>query len=126
MCGEDSQDYSSGDILGNGEYIEVGVEVEVERSGAPDLAPAGGEDLRAGTILGGKKGDDVSEDGVREAADLGDVLFLFRKFPPLGSEDHLHYGMVVRWLIGLGKCWTNEKWYLGIAHNTKPNKTPAN
>ena len=108
MCGEDSQDYSSGDILGNGEYIEVGVEVKVERSGAPDLAPAGGEDLRACTILGGKKGDDVYEDGVRDTADVVDVLFLFRKFPPpLGSEDHLHDGMVVRRLIGLGKRWTN-------------------
>jgi hypothetical protein len=69
----------------------------------------GGEDLRAGTILGGKKGDDVSEDGVREAADVVDALFLFRRFPPpLGSEDHLHGdGMVVRRPIGLGKCWSN-------------------
>ena len=52
MCGEDSEDYSGGDIHGNGEYIKVRVEVKVERSGAPDLAPAGGEDLQAPSLVG--------------------------------------------------------------------------
>jgi hypothetical protein len=96
MCGEDAQDYSSGDIPRNGGFIEVGVEVKVERGGAPDLAPAGGEDLRAGTILGGKKGYDVFEDEIREAADVVNALFLFLKFSPLVSEDHLHD----RWWCG--------------------------
>jgi len=83
--------------------IEVEVEVKVDRGGTPDLTPARGEDLRAGTILGGKKGYDVFNDGIREATDVVDALFLFLKLsPPRGSKDDLHGGMVLRRLIGLG------------------------
>ena len=42
----------------------VGAEVQVERSGAPDAAPPGGEDLRAAAVLGGETRDDLAEDGV--------------------------------------------------------------
>jgi hypothetical protein len=43
--------------------------VEVERGGAPEAAPPGGEDLGARAFLGGKERDDFSEDGVGEVAD---------------------------------------------------------
>jgi hypothetical protein len=33
----------------------VVVEVEVERSGAPDVAPLGGDHLRVGDVFGGEK-----------------------------------------------------------------------
>jgi len=56
------------------------MEVDVERSGAPHAAPAGGEHLRAGAGFGGEEGDDVAEDAVGEAADpVGEALFQ----PPL-------------------------------------------
>jgi hypothetical protein len=43
--------------------------VEVERGGAPEAAPPGGEDLGARAFLGGEEGDDFPEDGVGEVAD---------------------------------------------------------
>ena len=64
------------------------IEVDVEWSGAPDVAPAGGEDLRAGAGFGEEKGHDVAEDVVGEVADQVDQeLFLFHS-PLLGSGDH--------------------------------------
>jgi len=65
----------------------VGAEVQVERSGAPDVAPPGGEDLRAGAVLGGEAGDDVAEDGVGKVADAVHALpfpfFFSQSKPPL-------------------------------------------
>jgi len=49
--------------------------VEVERGGAPEMAPPGGEDLGAGGILGGEERDDLTHNGVREAADSVDPIF---------------------------------------------------
>jgi len=51
--------------------------VEVERGGAPEMAPPGGEDLGAGGILGGEERDDLTHNGVREAADSVDPIFFF-------------------------------------------------
>ena len=42
----------------------LAAEVEAERSGGPDVAPPGGEDLRAAAVLGGETRDDLAEDGV--------------------------------------------------------------
>jgi len=44
-------------------------EIEVERGGAPDVAPPGGEDLDADGVGDGEAGDDLAEDAVREDAD---------------------------------------------------------
>ena len=49
--------------------------VEVERGGAPEMAPPGGEDLGAGGILGGEARDDLTQNGVAEAADSVDPVF---------------------------------------------------
>jgi len=49
------------------------VEVEVEGGGAPDVAPLGGDGLCAAAFIGAQEGDDLTEDGVREAADV--VIF---------------------------------------------------
>lgn len=44
--------------------------IEVQRGGAPDVAPTGGEDLKAGGVGDGEAGDDLAaDDAVREAAD---------------------------------------------------------
>lgn len=43
--------------------------LEVEGCRAPEGAPPGREDLGAGTLLGGKEGDDAAQDLVREKAD---------------------------------------------------------
>lgn len=44
--------------------------VEVERGGAPEVSPPGGEDLGACGLLGWEEGDDVAQYGVGEAADV--------------------------------------------------------
>jgi len=36
------------------------VEIQVERGGAPEVAPSGGDGLRAAAILGGQEGDDLA------------------------------------------------------------------
>ena len=46
-----------------------GTKIEVDRGGAPDVAPPGGEDLDADGVGGEEAGDDLIEDGVREDAD---------------------------------------------------------
>ena len=84
MRGEDAREIAGEDAN------EVALEVEVERSGAPQVAPAGGEQLRTGAVFGGEKGHDVSEDAIGEAADpVGEEIFLFQP-PLLGSGDHPH------------------------------------
>ena len=45
------------------------VVAEVERGGAPEVAPPRGQGLRARAVAGGEVGDDGGECGVREAAD---------------------------------------------------------
>lgn len=59
MGGEDA-----GDVAGV-------AQVEVERSGAPEVAPPGGEQLRASGVVGWEAGDDLAEGVVGEEADLG-------------------------------------------------------
>jgi hypothetical protein len=81
--GEDTGDLSHGDEL----PVD---EVDVERSEAPYVAPPRGEHLRAGTILSGEEGDDLTEDGVKQEADAVDELFCFLQ-PPLhclGAHPH--------------------------------------
>ena len=56
MRGEYAGDPAGGNALA--------AEVEAERSGGPDVAPPGGEDLRAAAVLGGETRDDLAEDGV--------------------------------------------------------------
>lgn len=66
MCGKDPRDKAgAGDLALVGEVAAV----EAERRGAPQVAPPGGERLRAGGVLDGEQGDDLAENGVREAAD---------------------------------------------------------
>lgn len=75
-----------GGEAGGGDRPRVGVEsggdggrshssvVEVERSGGPEAAPAGGEGGGAGRVLGGEARDDVAEEQVGEAADAVVVI----------------------------------------------------
>jgi hypothetical protein len=57
--------------------------VKVKRSGAPDVAPSGREDLCSGAFLGGEEGDDVAEDGIREVADaVGTSNPILTQSPP--------------------------------------------
>lgn len=86
--GEDTGGLSHGDEL-------PGYEVDVERSGAPYVAPPRGEHMRAAPILGGKEGDDLTEDGVGQEADVVDELFCFFQPPLHHSGDHSHGGMTV-------------------------------
>jgi hypothetical protein len=88
MRGENARDYAFGDVVG----AEGVIGIDVERSGAPDVAPAGGEHLRAGAVVGREKGDDVAKNAVREAADAVSIFLLFflQSSPPLGSGDHRH------------------------------------
>lgn len=65
--GEDAGHLAEGDGMG---WDGMEAEVQVEGSGAPHVAPPGGEDLRASAVLGGEAGDDVAEDGERKAADV--------------------------------------------------------
>jgi hypothetical protein len=62
--GEDVGD--DADAGGDGRELAV---VEVERGGAPEVAPAGREGLGAGAILDGEEGNDVAEVVVIEEAD---------------------------------------------------------
>ena len=48
MRGENARDYTFGDVVG----AEGVIGIDVERSGAPDVAPAGGEHLRADAVVG--------------------------------------------------------------------------
>jgi hypothetical protein len=48
--------------------------VEVERGGAQEMAPPGGEDLGAGGIPGGEERDHLTQNGVREEADSVDPI----------------------------------------------------
>ena len=57
--------------------------VEVERRGALEVAPPGGEAQRAASFLGGEAGNDLAEDGVWEVADDVDAFF-FLRVPNLG------------------------------------------
>ncbi|CAO2186700.1 unnamed protein product [Urochloa humidicola] len=128
--GEDARDIVGVEPLAS----EVGAcEVEVERTRAPYGAPAGGEDLRAGAVLGGEKGDDVAEDAVGEVADAVDELFHFIPLakpsppPPLGSGGHRRGGLAARRPpaigeseIGVGAAATgpHQKWrdlFLGVS-----------
>jgi hypothetical protein len=90
MRGKNARDYAFGDVVGAEGEIWNDVQIDVERSGAPDVALAGGEHLRAGAVVGREKGDDVAEDAVREAADAVFIFLLFflQSSPPLGSGDH--------------------------------------
>ena len=96
MRGENARDYDFGDVVGAEGVIGIDVQIDVERSGAPDVAPAGGQHLRAGAVVGREEGDDVAENAVREAADAVEALFIFlflfflQSSPPLGSGDHRH------------------------------------
>ena len=65
VCGEDAR-HDGVEVL---PVFAEPVVVEVERGGAPEVAPPGGEDLRAGAFLGGQERDDVLEDAVRKVAD---------------------------------------------------------
>lgn len=44
-------------------------EIQVKRSGAPEMVPPWREGLGTGAVLGGEEGDDLAEDGVGEVAD---------------------------------------------------------
>ena len=66
--GEDAGD----DI--DGENVNA---VEVERGGTPEMAPPGGEDSDVGGILGGEQRNDLTQNGVRKAADSVDPIFFF-------------------------------------------------
>jgi hypothetical protein len=67
-----------GDYLGDGGGWDTGgggdapgsdADLEVERRGAPEVAPPVGDDRRAAAVFGGEEGDDGAEDGVGEPAD---------------------------------------------------------
>ena len=68
------------DVRGQAAGGELTV-VEIERGGAPEVAPPGREDLGAGAVLDGEEGDDVAEVIVVEVADAVD-----------GSSVHLPSG----------------------------------
>ena len=71
--GNDSRHHAGEPVLLVGETTAV----EVERRGAPDVAPPGREDLGAGAVLGAEEGDDLTEDGVGEVADAVDASIIF-------------------------------------------------
>jgi hypothetical protein len=48
----------------------VAVEVEVQGGRAPEVSPPGSENLGAGAVIRGEEGDDLTEDGVGEGADV--------------------------------------------------------
>lgn len=85
VSSEDPGDDADLDLLVGG---EAGV-VEVERGGEPEVAPSGGERLGADGVLGGEEGDDLTEDGVGEAADAVDAI------PFFSSRD-------MRWFLAAG------------------------
>lgn len=68
------------------------VAVEVERGGAPEAAPTGGEDLGAGAVDGGEEVDDVAQDAVGEAADAvgGSLAVAIFRLPLLPPRNDLH------------------------------------
>lgn len=66
MVGEDA-----GDEAGWGRLVLAAeVDVEVERGGAEEVAPPGGEGLGAGAVLGGEQRDDAAESVDGQVADL--------------------------------------------------------
>jgi len=70
VCGKDPRDKAgAGDLALVGEVAAV----EAERRGAPQVAPPGGEGLRAGGVLDEEEGDDLAENGVGESADAIDA-----------------------------------------------------
>lgn len=96
--GEDARDVGVGVADAEG-AAAVGLELQVERSGEPYVAPPRGEGLRAAAVLGREEGDDVAEDAVGEAADAIGALFL-QPSPLLGlvSGHHPpHRTMPARW-----------------------------
>jgi hypothetical protein len=93
--GEDAGDHAGTNVAAKWVFV---VEVEVERSGVPYMALAGGEDLRAGAVFGGEKGDDVAEDVVGEAADLVNLS----RSPFLGSREDPHGGAARRGMAAGG------------------------
>lgn len=65
MVGEDA-----GDEAGWGGLVFAAeLDLEVERGGAEEVPPLGGEGLGAGPVLGGEERDDVAENAVGEVAD---------------------------------------------------------
>jgi len=80
LCGEAKAATGAlvgGEDAGDGIDGEGVAAVKVERGGAPEMAPPGGEDLGAGGILGGEARDDLTQNGVAEAADsVHPVFFL--------------------------------------------------
>jgi hypothetical protein len=109
-------------------FRAVGMEVHVERSGAPDVAPAGGEHLRAGAGSGGKEGHDFTEDVVGEAADpVGEALFLVQS-PPLRprNDSNAHGGACAVNGRRREVCFSTPMDRLGLielswAHRTRSN-----
>jgi len=70
VCGKDPRDKAgAGDLALVGEVAAV----EAERRGAPQVAPPGGEGLRAGGVLDEEERDDLAENGVGESADAIDA-----------------------------------------------------
>lgn len=65
---------------------------EVERRGAPDVAPAAGEDGGAGALVGAEEGDDAAQDAVREAADQIRLLLGVQsaRFAVILGDDAIH------------------------------------
>ena len=81
MGGEDARDEAI-EIAVVGWDWEEAAAVEVERGGAPEVAPPGREDLGAGAVLGGEEGDDLAQDSVGDLADAvlgGPFAFAFSR-----------------------------------------------
>jgi hypothetical protein len=68
--------------------LDEATAVEVERGGAPEVAPPAGEDLGARAVFGGEKGDDLTEEVVGEAADDVDASSIFTRS---GRITRLHF-----------------------------------
>jgi hypothetical protein len=70
--------------------LDEATAVEVERGGAPEVAPPGGEDLGARAVFGGEEGDYLTEEVVGEVADAVHASSIFARSGSLHFHLHLH------------------------------------